>query len=89
MIQHTYFHTNIGIGEYRLSAITFILTLVIGIGQNFHIGASLDESKEEKTDSNTANLQRYTDCPVDWCKCECHSLCPFENRERGREKRGC
>lgn len=21
-----------------------------------------------------ANLQRYSDCPADWCKCECHSL---------------
>lgn len=25
---------------------------------------------------NSANLQRYTDCPADWCKCECHSLRP-------------
>lgn len=24
----------------------------------------------------SANLQRYTDCPADWCKCECHSLRP-------------
>lgn len=23
---------------------------------------------------NSANLQRYTDCPADLCKCECHSL---------------
>jgi len=36
-----YVGSNIGIGEYWLSAITFILTSVIGIGQNFHIGASL------------------------------------------------
>ncbi len=33
----------IGIGKYRLSALTAILISDIGISQNFHIGASLIE----------------------------------------------
>lgn len=28
-----------------------------------------------------ANLQRYSDCPADWYKCECHSLSPAEEEE--------
>ena len=34
-------YTNIDIGKYRLSGVTAILISDIGIGQNFHIGASL------------------------------------------------
>jgi hypothetical protein len=38
--------SNIDIGKYRLlSAVTAILISDIGIGQNFHIGASLIENK--------------------------------------------
>lgn len=28
-----------------------------------------------------ANLQRDSDCPADWCKCEYHSLSPQEEEE--------
>ena len=41
IIIETCFYTNIDIGKYRLSAVTAILISDIGIGQNFHIGASL------------------------------------------------
>ena len=45
-----------------------------------------------------SNLQRYTDCPVDWCKCECHSLSPVEeektpghreSKQYKKKKEGC
>ena len=41
IIIETGFYTNIDVGKYRLSAVTAILISDIGIGQNFHIGASL------------------------------------------------
>lgn len=39
-----------------------------------------------KTLETNANLQRYTDCPADWCKCECHSLRPEEEEEAEEDK---
>lgn len=33
-----------------------------------------------------ADLQRDSDCPADWCKCECHSLSPGEEEEPRHEE---
>lgn len=33
-----------------------------------------------------ANLQRHSDCPGDWCRCECHSL-KTEEEEREEEEK--
>ncbi|KAF0044193.1 hypothetical protein F2P81_003351 [Scophthalmus maximus] len=31
----------------------------------------------------TSNLQRHSDCPADWCKCDCRSLSPEKERGAG------
>ena len=52
IIIETCFYTNIDIGKYRLSAVTAILISDIGIGQNFHIGASLKKNVHNIKEKN-------------------------------------
>lgn len=52
--------------------------------QNHWFHSQAASCTQMKTLETNANLQRYTDCPADWCKCECHSLRPEE--EGGEEE---
>lgn len=50
-----------------------------------------EDNKQPREDGvyveqSKANLQIYSDCPADWCKCECHPLSPEEEEAPSQSK---